>query len=285
MTDATAAPGVRPTAVIAAIRDADLGVLLATSATCDVHVLDDERVLKLYAAKSRIEDIRRETRISALVHRGGLPSPWVDEQVVRNVDSGRYGVVYGRIHGKRVSRLPLRHSFRLHALARRFAAEHVRIHAHPPPPGLPPLRERIALKIGQLRTITKSQRHRLLDVLSGLPDGNSACHGDYHHSNLMIRGDGTAVAIDWGDGSIGPAAYDVARSWVLANFGRRDGNPLSRYSHRLFGRTYLRAYTALSPIDRAELEGWMLLNVAQRMSETNVAVQLPWLSRYLERHL
>lgn len=285
MTEPALAHRVLALTPITGIRDAELGARLATSATCDVYALDDVRVVKLYAARARIDDIRRETRIATLVHQAGLPAPWVDERLLRSVDSGRYGVVYGRVHGTAVSRMPMRHTFRLHALARRFAAEHLRLHAHPPPPGLPALRERMAAKIDRLATITADQRRRLHALLSSRADGRVVCHGDFHHSNLMFRDDGSAVVIDWGDGAVGPAACDVARSWVLARFGDRDGNPVRRCSHRLFGRAYLRAYLAASPIDRRELAGWILLNVAQRLSETTVPIERRWLSGHLERHL
>ena len=57
-------------------------------------------------------------------------------------------------------------------------------------------------------------------VRFGAPD--NVLHLDFHPDNIMLTPDGPVV-IDWSNVALGPAAADVAQSWIIAATSTVDG--------------------------------------------------------------
>src|SRR5439155_26735153 len=68
----------------------------------------------------------------------------------------------------------------------------------------------------QLLAELHAQLHRI-DAPSGLPtagDGGTLLHLDFHPANVLLSPSGPVV-IDWTNARSGPAALDVAMTWVI----------------------------------------------------------------------
>ena len=91
----------------------------------------------------------------------------------------------------------------------------------------------------------------LLKRLTGMPDADRLCHGDFHPFNILGL-DTHARVIDWLDASRGAPAADVCRTYVL----------ISTYDPGI-AAAYVDAYGA----ERAEIEAWLPLVAAARLVE------------------
>ncbi|HUC27606.1 MAG TPA: phosphotransferase [Streptosporangiaceae bacterium] len=85
-------------------------------------------------------------------------------------------------------------------------------------------------------------------------DGSVLLHTDVHPSNVILTKNGPQV-IDWEAAARGPAAVDVALTWVIIATSQIPGPPLQRAvgwaGQGLFARRYLAAVGPLGPRWRA----------------------------------
>jgi Ser/Thr protein kinase RdoA (MazF antagonist) len=84
-----------------------------------------------------------------------------------------------------------------------------------------------------------------------MPGGDRLCHGDFHPFNVLGL-DEHARIIDWLDATRGEPAADVCRSYVL----------ISAYDPGV-AAAYVDAYG----IERAQIDAWLPLVAAARLSE------------------
>jgi len=93
--------------------------------------------------------------------------------------------------------------------------------------------------------LTTEEKDRLVKILSGLPDGFSICHGDFHHGNILVD-NGNCRIIDWAEVAVGDPAADAARTYMDLLLGSRDD-----------AERYLAKYCAASGKTRDEILAWL----------------------------
>lgn len=197
----------------------------------------------------------------------GVPTPRVEEIVT--VD-GRPGMVMARVDGAdglgRLERQP----WRLLGVARTMGRVHAAMHEVTAPPALPSLHDQLRERIGAAGLPDGLARFAL-DALAARPDGDRILHGDLHPGNLLF-GEGGVAVIDWSNAARGDPAVDVARTRLLLEVAAvPDAEPgrqrVERWGRARLAAAYRRAYRRTRGLDRAEVDRWMPLRIAERPFE------------------
>ena len=257
-----------------------IGAKLGAGREADVHAWGDDAVVKLY--RPGFGGHRAEALALAKLDRQGLAPRLID---VVNCD-GRAGLVLERLDGSDMLTLLQRQPWRVLSLARALATAHLAIHAVRVPEGLPDLREVLAARIEDAG-LPSQLRDFALRVLHGLPDGDRVCHGDYHPGNVLVAADRVSV-IDWVGAACGVPEADHARTLLLLR--RADplpGTPVLSRALMAAGRSmfvhgYIRAYTGGSSGPLRQVDSWLIVHTAARLSE-GIDIERPTLTDLLDR--
>jgi hypothetical protein len=226
------------------------GRLLAAGNVAEVFEWGS-RALKLYRSPAAKQVAFREAAIHAAVEALGLPVPavWGVQQV-----GGRWGIVFDRVsHASFADRMraePATVPAHLEILARL----QTRIHAHRALE-FGSLKLRLATNIAGTELLDEARRQALLRGLTGMPDGDRLCHGDFHPINVLGE-TAQPVVIDWPDARRGDPAADACRSYLLMRL----------HAENLAG-PYLGAYCGVSGVPRQAILGWLPYVVAARLAE------------------
>jgi Ser/Thr protein kinase RdoA (MazF antagonist) len=257
-----------------------IGAKIGAGREADVHAWGDDAAVKLY--RPGFGGHRAEAAVLATLDGRGI-APRLIEIVERD---GRTGLVLERLAGQDMLRLLQRQPWRVLGLARALAEAHLAVHAVRVPGGLPDVREVLATRIEDAGLPART-RDFAVRILDGLPGGDRVCHGDYHPGNVLVAADRVSV-IDWVGAACGVPEADHARTLLLLR--RADplpGTPaLSRAlmtaGRSVFAYGYTRAYTAGSPRPLQQVNAWLLVQTAARLSE-GIAMERPMLLGLLDR--
>jgi aminoglycoside phosphotransferase (APT) family kinase protein len=104
-----------------------------------------------------------------------------------------------------------------------------------------------------------------LPVRFGEP--TSLLHLDFHPDNIMLTPDGPVV-FDWTNVSLGPAAADVAQSWLISATSSVDGNVLVAATVRLVRRRLVDRF--LAEAGRPAAAAVLPLVAEYRLADRNV---------------
>lgn len=227
------------------------GALLGKGNTAEVF-LEGDHVLKLYHAGVGPAGPAAEMVAMAVAAEHGLPVPEVIGLLQRD---GRWGIEMSRAEGMPLAQFAARGpelaDGGLATLVRLQVAMHGVSDAR-----LPPLKPRLADRIGRAPHLGAAQRVNLLARLAALPDGQALCHGDFHPFNLIGAADGHVTIIDWADATIGPAAADAGRSYLILLPVAPD-----------LAQAYLEAYVAGAGVTRQAILDWLPCVAAARLCE------------------
>lgn len=205
--------------------------LLVRGRDADIYDLGAGRVLRR-ARNGR--SLAAEATIMAHAHRNGVPTPAVHDITADGA------IVMDRVDGPTLLDVMRRQPWRTAEVARFVVAMHERLHHVGAPADLPDI---------------------------GL-SGNQLLHLDLHPANIILTSDGP-VLIDWANARSGPAAADLAMTWVLVATGSDDAAPRwRRVLVEVLRRWFLRTY--LAAIDRAEVTRYLPHLGARRLADRNV---------------
>ena len=239
---------------------------IAQGRTAEIHLWDDQHVLKLYRAWCPADWVEYEAQIAGAIHEAGIPSPAAAEIVEVN---GRRGLIYERIEGVSMLEDMNAHPWMFLKYARVLAELHVQInqkYTH----GLPSYKDRLHYDISNSSHLRTDLREKVLAMLDNLPDGTNVCHGDFHPGNVILTKAGLIV-IDWMTACSGSPWTDVARTNLLLSIGPKGAgkliSPLIRMIINLYHRIYLNRYHALVPDTKNELNRWAPVIAAARLNE------------------
>ncbi|WP_285106268.1 phosphotransferase [Promicromonospora sp. MEB111] len=278
MTDSTAA-GPVPAG------GARLGPRIGVGREAEVYAWGGDAVVKLY--RSGFAGHRAEAAALA-----GLAGHHVAPGLVDVMTwDGRPGLVLERVAGADMLETLRHRPWRVRALARALAETHLAVHAVPAPADLPDVRQVLAARI-EGATLSRELRGFALRLLDGLPSGDRLCHGDYHPGNVMVSGERVSV-IDWPNAARGVPEADHTRAilllqWADASPAAPRGLPglaargLVAAGRSMLTRGYALAYADGSPRPLRDLESWLVVHAAARLSEGVVAERarlVDWLVR------
>jgi Ser/Thr protein kinase RdoA (MazF antagonist) len=213
------------------------GRLVGSGRNADVHDIGDGRVLRRYRDGRPARAVAREAEVMAHARAHGVPVPDV-------YDVSGSDIVMERAVGPTMLDTLGRQPWTFHAQARLLARLHALVHAVP-----------------------------VLDWLPAPFDGDGGAqaakvllHRDLHPQNVILTADGPKI-IDWEGAARGPAAADVAMTWVIIAFSEVPGPRLRALAARpvqgLLGRAFLRAA-------READRHWLEVAVWHRLGDANV---------------
>jgi uncharacterized protein (TIGR02172 family) len=244
----------------------ELGKPIALGRTAEIYAWKEGQVLKLFHEWFPASAIEYEAQVAKAVYDSGMPSPKPGELLTL---AGRRGLVYERLDGTTMLHVFEKQPWRVAALARQFAELHIEMHAistQEPPPQ----RERLQYKIKEAKPLSENLRQAALKALAALPGGECLCHGDFHPDNIIMTAKGPVV-IDWIDVTSGHPLADFARTAVLVRFGAPPpANLLGlvvRWGRSTFYKTYHQRYFELSSLKPADVQAWIPVIAAARLSE------------------
>ena len=84
------------------------------------------------------------------------------------------------------------------------------------------IKDKMKRKITTTDIIDNSTKYELLQRLESMPTEYSVCHGDFHPSNMVIKGDGGIYIIDWAHVTQGSPVFDGARTYLLFSIEGRE---------------------------------------------------------------
>jgi len=239
---------------------------IAQGRTAEIHLWDDQHILKLYRDWCPAHWVDDEARIAGAIYEAGIPSPAAGEIVEVN---GRRGLIYERIIGVSMLRDMNARPWLFLKHARSLAELQVQINRLSIT-GLPSYKEQLHHSIRATPHLSEHLQNQALAILDALPDGKNVCHGDFHPGNVIVTKNGPIV-IDWMTARAGTPWADVARTSLLlsigANAAREQVHPFIRTMIRLYYRVYLNQYRMLIPDTENELKRWMPVIAAARLNE------------------
>jgi Phosphotransferase enzyme family len=257
-----------------------IGPKLGEGREADVYAWGDDAVVKLY--RPGFGGHRAEAMALAILDGHG-----VAPRLIEVVDcDGCPGVVLERLDGSDMLALLQRQPWRVLGLARVLADAHLAVHSVHTPAGLPDLRQVLAARI-DAADLPPQLREHAVQVLDGLPAGDRLCHGDYHPGNVLVTADRVSV-IDWAGAARGVPEADYARTLLLLRWADPlPGTPLLSRGLIAAGRSllasrYARAYRIGSPQPLQQVDSWLAVHIAARLSE-GIDIERPMLIGLLER--
>ncbi len=166
-------------------------------------------LLKLYSREREqmgLDEYERACKVYSI----GVPCPAPGELV--RTGEGLLGIQFRRIVGKKsYARALSEHPERLEEYAARFAEECRRLHAIRPEQGLfPTAKEQCLTHIRLDKFLSDEEKAALERYVGGLPDADTALHGDLHQGNIIFTDDGKQYFIDLSDFCTGSPLFDLA---------------------------------------------------------------------------
>ena len=223
-------------------------------------------MLKLYRDWCPPDWVDYGARIARAVYEAGIPSPQAGEIVELD---GRRGLIYERLEGVSMLQDMNARPWMLWKHARSLAELQITIHQKSIS-GLPTYKDRLRYGIEKSSQLNDELRKKVLVLLKTLPDGQNVCHGDYHPGNVFLTKNGPVV-IDWMTACSGTPWADVARTSLILSIGAKAAGkqvrPIIRMAIRLYHRSYLHRYLALTSSEENEFNRWAPVIAAARLNE------------------
>jgi tRNA A-37 threonylcarbamoyl transferase component Bud32 len=262
------------------------GKLLGSGVTAEVYEWGKDKVLKLYFDKySNDEWVNHETEMSRLVHKSGIISPAVYNEV--EID-GRRGTIYQRIFGKSIRDQLIEQPWELYNYLKQAAAVQYNIHSFSIR-GLPSQMERLTQTINISSDILGYRLRTILEYMESLPDGKSICHGDFYFNNIIISGK-KLVPIDWNSAYTGNPLGDLARTCIIISSpaippGFPESIAMLTTCPRIRAyRVYINEYMKLSGARFEDFDKWILPVAASRL-KNQVNGEKNWLMDMIDKRL
>ena len=241
--------------------------LIRQGNTAEVFLYDETKILKLFRSGFPYEIIAAEYEVTKRIC---ADLPFVPKVFGLAEYKNRYGILYEKIDGKDMIADMLKKPYKLRAYSKSLAHIHARIHNSTVNSGSD-IKAKLADNITASTDLTEQEKEKIKSYLKTLPDGKALCHFDFHPGNVMIKNNEFFV-IDWMTACNGNAASDVARTFLLLQYGELlyANSFVKLVAHAVekhIGKIYLRQYKKLTGMSDAEIKKWLLPIAAARLIE------------------
>ena len=179
------------------------------------HKNDPSVMLKLYHP-GKIRQPLDEMLLAQKVYDIGIPTPNPGEYVT--TEDGRYGILFHRIPNKvSYSRAVGDHPEKVQHYAEEFAQMCQQLHAiHIDTTQFENVKDRYHRLLAENPFFTTDEKDKLIHFIDGVPDTDTALHGDLQFSNAIFA-DGKRYFIDLGDFSYGNPLFDIGMVYLTCN--------------------------------------------------------------------
>lgn len=251
--------------------------LICQGNTAEVFLYDEAKILKLFRDDFPPEIIEAEFEVAKRISQDLAFVPKAFGLVEYK---NHYGILYEKIDGKDMIAEMMKKPHRIRAYSKQLAAKHAEIHKATA--GLnSDIKSKLLDNINAAADLTEGEKEKITAYLKTLPDGKALCHLDFHPGNVMLGGNELYV-IDWMTACNGNAACDVARTYLLLQYGELlyagfFVKLIAHIAERHIGKIYLREYKKLTGITDAEIKKWLLPIAGARLRE--------WISKHEKKKL
>jgi tRNA A-37 threonylcarbamoyl transferase component Bud32 len=259
--------------------------LIATGATADVFLNDNNRLVKLFKDNFSKEHIENEANNQKIIYAMGIPVPEIYEII--KIDE-RYGIVMEYIKGISLGERILGNNDYINGINigndivekienikhyldiiidLQIKVNSIKLKEYPL------MKEKLTQQINASRYINKRQKDIFLDKLKKIKFGNYLCHGDFHPFNLIETEHGIKI-IDWADSTMGDIEADVCRSyflyWVI---------------YPEMANEYLKLYCKKTKTDKGNILIYEPIIAAARLSENIAEEECSKIIKLLEKYM
>ncbi|MDR1866658.1 MAG: aminoglycoside phosphotransferase family protein [Treponema sp.] len=241
--------------------------LIASGATADVFLNNENRIIKLFKNQYSEKIVQKEANSQKIIYETGLPVPKIFG--IKKID-GRYGIIMENIKGMSIGEKILKTNNYtdklnieedviknwdtiMHYLSLTIDIQ-IKINAIKVQ-DYPLMKDRLVNRINLVRYITEKQKIILLKKLESIEFNNYLCHGDLHPFNIIETDEGIKV-IDWADSTIGNREADVCRSYIIYE------KNMPKISDK-----YLELYCKKASIDKENVLMYKPIIIAARLAE------------------
>jgi aminoglycoside phosphotransferase (APT) family kinase protein len=246
-----------------------LRLLSDSGRTAQVYLWDDHTVLKLARDARLAASFERESL--ALQAAGATPGLAPGFRGAVTID-GRPGLLMERLDGIDLLKELEKKPWRTWRVGRELAEVHARLHETPAAPGMDGAKDRIRHQLAS-ELVPDDIRPEALALLEQAPDGDRLCHVDFHPGNLMRLRDGSLRVVDFGPACSGDPVWDHAATVALLQIAAPPPGAsawmrgLVRLLRGVLLRAYRRRYEQLRAVEKANLERWIRIYLAQRLAD------------------
>ena len=240
--------------------------LLARGGQAEIYDCGECRVIRVAKRPQDFDHIRYEYAIYGLLAQAGLPAPRAYELVEVK---GSPAIIMDRLSGRSMLEALASNPLRAAHWGRELAGLHTEVGKCRAAPWVRTTRAKAEWCIGHSQILSDSNKHAVLEMLQGLPDGEALCHGDFHPGNVILH-EGKSYVIDWMGASRGDLTADVAHSYLLLRVVPRLPH-IGRLLHllqvqvaRVLAKGYLKEMASLIPFDYKRFFTWLVVNAAER---------------------
>lgn len=238
-----------------------IGPLIGAGYTAEVFDAGDGKAVKLFYEGYPAASVRAEFANAQLL--GQLDIPVIQSYELIEYE-GRHGIVYERAAGQSMLKLLLQ-TGDIEQYAAALAALHKQIVACTLPEATP-LIAHLRRNIEAASALDERARLKLLAKLDTLPDGEQACHGDFHFGNVVTEQERSYI-IDYMNVCRGHPHGDAARTVYLIEMtpvpAGLDNVELVRAMKKQGADIYLQQMG----ISRESLLDWLVVTAAARLTE------------------
>ena len=241
--------------------------LIAQGNTAEVYLYDNNKILKLFRENLPTEPIVAEYEkvksIQLKLH--NVPKVY---EIIRY--RGRYGIVYEKVIGTDMINNMLKNIFNLKRYSKLLAHIHFELHKTELELNSS-VKSKLSMEINNVSILSEKEKGRITHYLQNLPDGNALLHFDFHPGNIIMQSN-EPIIIDWMTACSGNPNADVARTYLLLQYGELQHanwvvKKLAHFFERYIGKIYIGEYKHLSGISDGDFEQWLLPVAAARLTE------------------
>ena len=183
-------------------------------------ISDPNVMLKLYFP-GKIQQPLDEMAVARKVYDLGIPTPEPGEYV--ETEDGRFGIRFRRIPGKvSYSRATGDHPEKVKQYATEFADMCRQLHSvHVDTTQFENVKDRYFRLLPENPFFTADEKEKLSRFIAGVPDEDTAVHGDLQYSNAIFAGD-KRYFIDLGDFGYGNHLFDLGMVYLCCYLSGED---------------------------------------------------------------
>jgi Ser/Thr protein kinase RdoA (MazF antagonist) len=187
------------------------GSKIGEGATAEVFAWSPGQIVKLYRSGVPHQLCRHEARMTRAVFLAGGVAPQVFHEVT--ID-GRHGLIMAHLDGPTLTHVARRKQVSFAEAGVVLATVLHSVHATPPPPTMPPLRDYLTVVLGRApASLSKTVIAGIFSSLDSLA-GDGLCHGDPNPGNVIMTVLGPRL-IDWVSAMRAPPAFDLASAQII----------------------------------------------------------------------
>lgn len=217
---------------------------------------DGDKVIKVFDNHFSKANVLNEALNQARVEETGLKIPRLHEVTKIN---GNWAIVSEFIEGKTLETLIKENPDNIEEYLEKFVNLQLEIHSKKAPL-LNKLKDKMWRKIDETG-LDATSRYELHTRLDSMPKHVKVCHGDFNPSNIIVTPDNEYYILDWSHATIGNAAADAARTYLLFSLANKAE----------LAESYLKLFCKKSDTAKQYVQKWIPIVAASQYSKGNEA--------------